>query len=121
MATYGVDWRRTKSNNILEVERVLGIEAARDTIIREMKETMGSHGICIDQRHLMMLSDLMTHSGAVRGNQRYGMYAYKQSVMMLASFERTGETLFEAAYHNQYDKLRGVSEAVIMDGHFRPL
>ena len=33
---------------------------------------------------------------------------------MLASFERSGDTLFEAAYHNQIDHLRGASEAVIM-------
>ena len=56
----------------------------------------------------------MTSSGAVCGNQRFGMYNYKQSVMMLASFERSGDTLFEAAYHNQIDHLKGASEAVIM-------
>ena len=33
---------------------------------------------------------------------------------MLASFERSGDTLFEAAYHNQIDHLKGASEAVIM-------
>ena len=71
---------------------------------------MASHGIAIDHRHLMMLADQMTNVGSVLGNQRFGMYGYKQSVMMLASFERTGDTLFEAAYHNQYDNVKGVSE-----------
>ena len=54
MAIYGVDWKRSYSNNVIEVWKVLGIEAARRTIIREMKECMGGHGIAIDNRHLML-------------------------------------------------------------------
>ena len=38
---------------------VLGIEAARGTIMREMENTMGHHGIHVDRRHLMMLADYM--------------------------------------------------------------
>jgi DNA-directed RNA polymerase III subunit RPC1 len=29
LATHGINWRKTTSNNILEVRNVLGIEAAR--------------------------------------------------------------------------------------------
>jgi len=36
MATSGVDFKETKSNHIMEIEEVLGIEAARQTIINEI-------------------------------------------------------------------------------------
>jgi DNA-directed RNA polymerase III subunit RPC1 len=85
MATYGVDSRRTISNNVLEVARTLGIEAARTTIIREFKCTMEEHGISIDNRHLMLLADLMTYRGEVLGITRFGLAKMKESALMLAS------------------------------------
>ena len=44
----------------MEVEKTLGIEAARTTIMNEINYTMGSHGMSIDIRHVMLLADLMT-------------------------------------------------------------
>lgn len=40
MATPGIDYRYSKSNHIMEIEEVLGIEAARQTIINEIQYTM---------------------------------------------------------------------------------
>lgn len=45
----------------MEVEKVLGIEAARRTIINEIQYTMSSHGMSIDPRHVMLLGDVMTY------------------------------------------------------------
>ena len=60
MGTEGVDGRNTKSNHVMEVLETLGIEAARKCIIDEIKQTMESHGMSIDIRHMMLLADLMT-------------------------------------------------------------
>ena len=73
LATPGVDWRRTTSNHIPKVYEVLGVEAARQTIIMEMENTMGHHGIHVDRRHLMMLADYMTYLGPVNGCTRTGL------------------------------------------------
>ncbi|XP_054864773.1 DNA-directed RNA polymerase III subunit RPC1-like isoform X2 [Amphiprion ocellaris] len=61
MATHGVNGSRTTSNNTYEVERTLGIEAARSTIINEVQYTMVNHGMSIDRRHVMLLADLMSY------------------------------------------------------------
>jgi DNA-directed RNA polymerase III subunit RPC1 len=45
----------------MEVEKVLGIEAARRTVINEIQYTMQSHGMSIDPRHVMLLGDVMTY------------------------------------------------------------
>uniref|UniRef100_A0A0B7AUC1 DNA-directed RNA polymerase n=2 Tax=Arion vulgaris TaxID=1028688 RepID=A0A0B7AUC1_9EUPU len=114
MATQGVDGSRCKSNNTYEVWRTLGIEAARSTIMSEVTVTMESHGMSIDSRHTMLLADLMTYKGEVLGITRYGLAKMKESVLMLASFEKTAEHLFQAAYFGQRDAICGVSECIIM-------
>lgn len=61
MTTEGVVGRNTTSNHIMEVEKVLGIEAARSTIISQIQDVMKKHGMTIDPRHTMLLADVMTY------------------------------------------------------------
>lgn len=61
MGISGVDGRFTTSNHVIEAEQTLGIEAARKCIIDEIQYTMGSHGMTIDARHMMLLADVMTY------------------------------------------------------------
>jgi len=114
IATFGVCNKKTTSNNTLEVANTLGIEAARKTIMSEINTTMESHGMSIDQRHVMLLADLMTCRGEVLGITRNGLAKMKESVLMLASFEKTSDHLFDAAYYGQKDAIKGVSESIIL-------
>ncbi|CAH2007686.1 unnamed protein product [Acanthoscelides obtectus] len=114
MATYGVQGNKTFSNNIMEVYQTLGIEAARETIMSEIKMVMENHGMSVDYRHIMLLAAQMTHTGEVLGITRQGLAKMKQSVLNLASFEKTADHLFDAAYYGQIDKINGVSENIIM-------
>ncbi|MGH0118176.1 UNVERIFIED_CONTAM: hypothetical protein FKN15_045323 [Acipenser sinensis] len=114
MATHGVNGSRTTSNNTFEVEKTLGIEAARSAIINEIQYTMVNHGMSIDRRHVMLLADLMSYKGEILGITRFGLAEMKESVLMLASFEKTADHLFDAAYFGQKDSVCGVSECIIM-------
>ena len=119
LATPGINWKKTFSNHTPKVIKTLyqrnksyfkmfeclGIEAARMTIIQEMESTMGHHGIHVDRRHLMMLADYMTYLGSVNGCTRIGLAKSGNSVLHLASFEKTGDILFNAAYFGQKDTL----------------
>lgn len=60
MNTPGVLGTKTKSNNIMEMARVLGIEAARQTIYNEIQDVMKLYGLNIDPRHVYLLADQMT-------------------------------------------------------------
>lgn len=114
MGIEGVDGRKTTSNHIIEVQQTLGIEAARKCIIEEIKYTMESHGMNIDIRHMMLLADLMTFRGEVLGITRFGIQKMGKSVLMLASFERTSDHLFNASVNGRDDMIEGVSECIIM-------
>ena len=114
MITPGVDFRHCISNNILEVERVLGIEAARLTIINEIKTTFGGHGILVDNRHLKLIADLMTFKGNVLGITRFGISKVRESTLMLASFEKTTDVLFDSSYQSKADPIEGVSDCILV-------
>lgn len=114
MATYGVVGKKTKSNNIIEVFQTLGIEAARTTIVKEITDVMEGHGMSVDYRHIMLLASQMTARGEVLGITRHGLAKMRESVFNLASFEKTADHLFDAAYYGQTDSVDGVSERIIL-------
>ena len=113
MGTPGIRGTATKSNHVVEVQGVLGIEAARTLIMDEMNKTYSNYGIEIDRRHLMLLADVMTYRGEVLSVNRFGISKMKDSVLMLASFEQTNDHLFHAAAHSKVDSVEGVSECII--------
>ena len=114
MTTEGIIGTSTTSNHIAEIEQVLGIEAARSTIAHEITYTMSKHGMTIDPRHVALLADVMTYRGQVLGITRFGIAKMKDSVLMLASFEKTTDHLFDAARYAKQDDIDGVSECIIM-------
>jgi DNA-directed RNA polymerase III subunit RPC1 len=61
----GIIGEQTSSNHVIEVAQVLGIEAAKATIINEIQYTMESHDMKIDQRHIMLLGDVMTYKASL--------------------------------------------------------
>ena len=112
MTTPGVLGTRTTTNSVMETKSVLGIEAARSTIIVEISAVMS--GMDIDPRHMQLLADVMTYKGEVLGITRFGLAKMRDSVLQLASFEKTPDHLFEAAIGGRRDGIEGVSESIIM-------
>lgn len=119
MAMEGVDGLKTTSNHILELQQVIGIEAARKCIIDEIKFIMEKHNMTIDQRHMMLLADVMTYKGEVLGITRFGAQKMKESVLSMASFEKTADILFNASVNGRKDLIEGVSESIIMGVQMR--
>jgi DNA-directed RNA polymerase subunit A" len=111
----GVDYTRTFSNNIFEVYDVLGVEAARNVIIKQAQYTMEEQGLGVDVRYVMLLSDLMTVEGDIRAIGRYGISGQKSSVLVRASFEETKKHLTAASIRGERDELRGTVENIMMN------
>ncbi|EGW35786.1 DNA-directed RNA polymerase III subunit C1 [Spathaspora passalidarum NRRL Y-27907] len=114
MSTDGVVGTKTTTNHVLEVFEILGIEAARSSIIKEIDYTMSNHGMSVDPRHIQLLGDVMTYKGEVLGITRFGLSKMRDSVLQLASFEKTTDHLFDAAFFMKNDKIEGVSECIIL-------
>lgn len=109
-----IDTNRTITNDIMEVSSVLGIEAGRTMIFNELRKTLDENDILVDLRHLMLLADLMTFGGSIRGIVRTGITREKKSPFARAAFEETVKHLLDAAFKGEKDELKGVVENIIV-------
>lgn len=105
---------KTITNDIMEVSDVLGIEAGRTMIFNELFKTLDENGILVDLRHLMLLADLMTFTGSIKGIVRTGITREKKSPFARAAFEETVKHLLDAAFKGERDDLQGVVENIIV-------
>jgi len=102
------------TNDIMEVNKVFGIEAARNAIVKELKIIMDSQGLPIDIRWLLLLSDAMCKSGTIQAVGRHGLSGHKAGILARAAFEETMKHLVNASIKAEEDKLSGVTENVII-------
>ena len=110
-----VDVRRTTTDDIYQIYETLGIEAARNAILREAKSTLDEQGLDVDIRHLMLVADIMCVDGIPKPIGRYGVAGEKPSVLARANFEETKKHLRNAAIRGRVDHLRGVFENVMLN------
>ena len=116
----GVDITRTVSNHIHEIEKLYGVEAARQMIILESQKVLEQQGLDVDLRHLLILSDLMCYSGAIQSIGRHGISGSKSSVFARAAFEVTVNQLLDAGLYGEEERLLGIPENVII-GQISPI
>lgn len=109
-----VDRSRTTTNSIMEIFEVLGVEAARNSIINEASKTLEEQGLTVDIRHIMLVSDLMSNDGDVKAIGRHGISGRKSSVLARAAFEITSAHLLRAGMIGEVDLLEGVVENIIV-------
>ncbi|MDP3918874.1 MAG: DNA-directed RNA polymerase subunit A'' [Nanoarchaeota archaeon] len=110
-----VDFTRTISNNIFEISKNLGIEAAREIILKEASQVLNEQGLDVDIRHIMFISDLMTNNGKIQGITRSGITDEKESVLARASFETPIKHLINASLIGETDRLSSVVENVMIN------
>lgn len=109
-----IDFKRTVSNDLIEILKVLGIEAVRMTLINELRFVLGSYGIYVNYRHLSTLCDVMTQRGILTAITRHGINRVETGPLRKCSFEETVEILLEAAVYSEIDHLKGITENIIM-------
>jgi len=108
-----IDATRTFSNDIAEVYKVFGIEAARQTIYNELAEVIEFDGTYINYHHMSVLCDRMTFTHKMISIFRHGINNDNIGPIAKASFEETPEMFLKAARHAELDIMRGVSANVM--------
>ena len=113
-----IDYKRTTSNDIKEVFRVLGIEAARQVIYNELNEVMEfSGGVYINYHHTSLLCDRMTCNKDMVSIFRSGLLNDNVGPIAKATFEVHTEVLLSASRHADFDHMRGVSANIMCGQH----
>ena len=106
-----IDSSRTITNDIQEVKKVLGIEAARQCIYNELLEVFDNG--YINSHHLGLLCDRMTATSKMVSIFRHGINADDIGPLAKASFEETPEMFLKAARHGELDQMCGVSANIM--------
>ena len=111
----GVNPNKIVSNDIFDTYNVLGIEAARATIIIEIGKVLESQGLDINKRHLKLVADAMTSSGIVKGVTRMGIISDKASILARATFETPDKQFINATIQGGRDELSSVIENILLN------
>jgi len=114
LALDGVDSRRTHTNDIYETLNVLGVEAATHQLLTEIREVLSHDGAYVNDRHLQLLVDVMTHRGDLAPVTRHSMLKLGASVYTRASFEQTQDVLTWAAAMGSDNPTHGVTENIML-------
>ena len=115
-----IDHTRTTSNDIVEIIRILGVEACRQALLGELRAVIEFDGSYVNYRHLAILCDVMTYRGHLLAVTRHGINRVETGALMRCSFEETVEILMEAAVYAETDRVKGVSENIML-GQLAPL
>ena len=119
MAIDFIDSTRTTSNDIQEVYRTLGIEAARRCILNELDEAFSDTSY-INYHHYSVLCDRMCATKKMVSIFRHGINNDNIGPIAKASFEETPEMFLRAARHAELDPMSGVSSNIMcgQQGYF---
>lgn len=98
-----IDFSSIQSNDIYAILLNFGVEAARATIVREIASVFTVYGISVNQRHLYLIADYMTHTGSYRPFSRFGMDDATASPLLKMTFESTVSFVRKAALAAESD------------------
>ena len=120
LALDNIDVNNTVTNDIQEIYRVLGEEAARQSIFNELSEVIEFDSTYINYHHLSLLCDRMTCNYKLTSIFRHGINNDNIGPIAKASFEETPEMFLKAARHAELDNMKGVSANVMcgQEGYF---
>jgi DNA-directed RNA polymerase II subunit RPB1 len=114
MEVKNIDHSRTISNNVIEIYEIFGIEAARQSLLNELRNVLSFDGSYVNYRHLSILTDTMTCRGSLTAITRHGINRIDAGTLTKCSFEETVEILTDAAAFGDIDNLRGISDNIIV-------
>jgi len=102
----GVDYTRTISNDIHEVNQVFGIDSACNVLFREISKVLDNSKVHIDFHHLHVLKASIGKSGFFERCSRFGFGRNrKRGWMKRCSFEELVRNLKESALQAEVDEL----------------
>ena len=104
----------TYSNNIRDICEIFGIEAARESLIRELTELISYDGTYVNSRHIVLLADTMTYRGYLMSIDRHGINKSERGPLSKATFEETPDILIKAAIFGELDNMQGVSSNIML-------
>ena len=109
-----IEFSELISNDMWEIYHNLGIEAARQFLIDEFTFVVSSDGSYINARHIMLVSDIMTHHGTILSVSRYGIKREQTGPLAKAAFEESLDNFMKAGAFGETDNTNGCSASIML-------
>lgn len=97
----------------MQIKAKYGIEAARATIVKEIRQVFNMYGIEVNYRHLSLVADFITFNGEYRPFNRIGMQESSAPFLKM-SFETTMRYLVDACVNQDTDNIKSPSSALVL-------
>jgi len=111
---HGIDFEKTMCNDIVLVNELFGIEAARAMIIKEITSQYRNSGQNVNYQHIALIADVMTRNGNIISVDRNGMNKTDASILTAASFEKAPEHFVNASVWSESDNMKSVSAKIMV-------
>ena len=108
-----INKNRILSNNMWDIYQMFGIESARQFLIDEFMNVVSSDGTFINIRHVMIMVDIMTHTGTITSISRYGINRKEVGVLSKASFEESLDNFLKAGLFTDLETTNAVSSSIM--------
>lgn len=109
-----IDWKNTISNDVHEINRLLGIEAAVNVLFHEIQTVLSFDGTYVNERHIATLVNTMTYRGYLMPINRHGLNKLPSGPLNKCTFEESVDILSEAAGFGMVDGVRGISSNIML-------
>lgn len=108
-----VDHRKIYTNDIRKILEVYGVEAARASVVKEVRNVFGHYGIQVNHRHLSLIADYMAQGGDLRPFNRMGMTSCSSPLLQM-SYETTMQFLSTACQEGLLDNMRSPASSIVL-------
>lgn len=108
-----IDLDKIICNDVVKIYEEFGIEAARASLLKELRLVFEAAGNTINYQHLSVLVDVMTNNGTLTSIDRYGMNRMDTDPLARASFEKTIDQMLTASVFSETDHMRSVSSRIM--------
>ena len=119
MSLNGILAERCECNHPLEIYRAFGVEAARQSIIIEIRKVYRFYGINVGATHITTIADAMTVAGGLMSIDRHGINHGEFNTLAKAAFEEFADVLTKAAVRDTSDDLQDNTSRIMLGKEVR--
>jgi DNA-directed RNA polymerase II subunit RPB1 len=109
-----ISWERTTSNDVFEMQEILGIEAAAVMLFHEIRTVLSFDGAYVNDRHMIMICNAMLRLGNIMPLNRHGLNKLPSGPLVKSTFEMSAEIFFEAGAFAEHNPLNSVSDNLML-------
>ena len=110
-----LDWKKCTSNNVREVEQLLGVEAATLTLFHEIRAVLSSGGSFVADRHIALTASIISNCGRMTPLTRHGGSRLGRLPGVIStSFEQQSSHICDSAMFSEASDVSGLADSLVV-------